>query len=209
MHPTRKIAVSVHGDDFTGTGPKSQLDWFQRMMRGHYELTVGGRLRAGPSDDKEATVLNRVISWTEQGVEYEADTRQVEHLLDEIEPGGEGVKGVVSPGQQPHEHQVADEKELPRQQHTRFRGLAARAPISWRPTASMPSMRRRISADSWPTPWAALKQLGRYLKARPRTLFSMYFRQCTPSMCTAIRIGRAASVLESPHLVDASCLAHT
>ena len=48
------------------------------MLQGHYELTVGGRLGSGPLDDKEATVLNRVIRWTEQGIEYEADPRQVE-----------------------------------------------------------------------------------------------------------------------------------
>ena len=33
VHPTRKIAVSVHDDDFRATGPKSQFDWFQQMMR--------------------------------------------------------------------------------------------------------------------------------------------------------------------------------
>ena len=101
VHPVRKIAVSVHGDDFTVTGPKRQLDWFQQMMQGQYELTVGGRLGPGPSDDKEATVLNRVIRWTESGVEYEADPRQVERLLEEMNLDSEGVKGVVTPGQQP------------------------------------------------------------------------------------------------------------
>ena len=57
----RSIAVSVHGDDFTAAGPKSQLDWFEGMLGKHYELTVGGRLAPGPSDDKEATVLSRII----------------------------------------------------------------------------------------------------------------------------------------------------
>ena len=41
-HRERSIAVSVHGDDFTAAGPKSQLDWFVGVLRGHYELTVGG-----------------------------------------------------------------------------------------------------------------------------------------------------------------------
>ncbi len=44
VHPERKIAVSVHGDDFTAAGPKDQLDWFQKMLEDHYEVTVGGRL---------------------------------------------------------------------------------------------------------------------------------------------------------------------
>ena len=97
------------------------------MMQSHYELTVGGRLAPGPSDDREATVLNRVIRWTEHGFEYEADPRQFKPLLEEVELDGDGVKGEVTPGQQPQQHQVADEKELPEEQHTRFRGLAARA----------------------------------------------------------------------------------
>ena len=59
VHPQRGIAVSVHGDDFTATGPKCELDWFEQTMKGHYELTVGGRLGPGKNDDKEATVLNR------------------------------------------------------------------------------------------------------------------------------------------------------
>ena len=83
-HPDRGIMASVHGDDFTPAGPKRQLDWFERSMKERYELTVGGRLGPGPNDDKEATVLNRVIRWTPQGLEYEADPRQVEKLLEEI-----------------------------------------------------------------------------------------------------------------------------
>ena len=78
VHPSRNVPVSVHRDDFTASGPKNQLDWFEGMMRERYELTVGGRLGRGPSDDKEATVLNRVIRWTDSGIEYEADPRQVE-----------------------------------------------------------------------------------------------------------------------------------
>ena len=53
-HPGRGISVSVHGDDFTATGPKDQLDWFEATLKSHYELTVGGRLGPGPADDKEA-----------------------------------------------------------------------------------------------------------------------------------------------------------
>ena len=60
-HPQRKIAVSVHGDDFTATRTKKQPDWFEAKLREHYELTVEGRLGVGDKDDKEATVLNRVI----------------------------------------------------------------------------------------------------------------------------------------------------
>ena len=74
MHAERHIAVSVHGDDFTATGPKRQLDWFEERMRQHYELTVGGRLGPGPR-----TMTRKPLSSTassgglSNGIEYEAD----------------------------------------------------------------------------------------------------------------------------------------
>ena len=76
------------------------------MLRGQYELPVGGRLGPGPSNDKEAAVLNRIIRWADEGAEYEVDPRQAEQLLEELELGGEGVKGVVTPGQPNPAHQV-------------------------------------------------------------------------------------------------------
>ena len=88
---------------------------------------MGGRLGPGPNDDKEATVLNRVIRWTPQGIEYEADPRQVERLLEEMDLDGDGVKGLVTPGTKMLAHQVESETELPESEHTKFRGLAARA----------------------------------------------------------------------------------
>ena len=78
----RQLAVSVHGDDFTSTGPKCQLDWFEDELEKKYELKKGGRLCPGPKDAKELTILNRVIRWTEKGIEYEADPRQAERLLE-------------------------------------------------------------------------------------------------------------------------------
>ena len=80
--------TSVHGDDFTTAGPKHELDWFEKRLSDVYELTKGGRLGPGAKDDKEATVLNRVVRWTEAGLEYEADPRQVEKLLTEVELAG-------------------------------------------------------------------------------------------------------------------------
>ena len=68
----------MHGDDFTAAGPKPELDRFEATLKKSYELTVGGRLGPGPTDDKETIVLGRVIRWTDEGIEYEADPRQVE-----------------------------------------------------------------------------------------------------------------------------------
>ena len=80
-HPEKGLVCSVHGDDFTTVGGKTSLDWFEGEMKKLYELTVGPRLGPGPGDDKEGTVLNRIIRYTSQGVEYEADPRQCEKFV--------------------------------------------------------------------------------------------------------------------------------
>ena len=126
-HPTRSIVCAVHGDVFTAAGPKPDLAWFEATLKKSYELTVGGRLKLGPNDDKETTGLNGVILWTETGMECETDSRQVEKLITELELDRDKVKGVVTPGVKVQSHQALSETELPESEHTRFRGLLARA----------------------------------------------------------------------------------
>ena len=50
-------------------------------------------------DDKEATCLNRVIRWCDDGLEYEADPRQAEKLVEQLE--FVGAKSCVTPGVKP------------------------------------------------------------------------------------------------------------
>ena len=44
--------------------------------------------------------------------EYEADPRQVERLLEDIDRAGEGVKGVVTPSAKPLQHQIPEPQWL-------------------------------------------------------------------------------------------------
>ena len=105
-HPTRNIACSLHGDDFTAAGPKPELDWFEATLKKSYQLTLGGRLGPGPADDKETIVLGRVIRWTNEGIGCEAEPRQVKKLISELQLDGEAVKGVVTPGVKVFSHQA-------------------------------------------------------------------------------------------------------
>ena len=124
-HSTRKIVLSVHGDDFTASGPKSSLDWWQKRMDAKYELTIGGRLGPGVEDAKEVRCLNRIIRWTARGIEYEADPRLVERLLEQVNLVG--ANRSASPGVKITAHQVPSEEELPQSEWTKFRGAAALA----------------------------------------------------------------------------------
>ena len=77
-----------------------------------------------PSDAQEISTLNRIVR-SPRGIEYEADPRQVEKLLREIEL--EGANGAVTPGVKVLSHQVESENDLPEKEFARFRALAARA----------------------------------------------------------------------------------
>ena len=87
-HPGRNLRVAVHGDDFTILGHSAQLDWFQKEIRGKFDLKVRGRLGPAPDDEKSTRILNRVITWTKQGIEYEADQQHAEIIIRTL-----GLKG--------------------------------------------------------------------------------------------------------------------
>ena len=53
--------VSMHGDDFTCSGARPQLQRLETEMSAKYELTVGARLGLGKDDDQDGFVLNRLL----------------------------------------------------------------------------------------------------------------------------------------------------
>ena len=52
VNAERSLAFSVHGDDFTTTRPKCDIDWFENKLEAKYELKRGGRLGPGPNGTK-------------------------------------------------------------------------------------------------------------------------------------------------------------
>ena len=82
FHRKRGLVCTVHGDDFTTAREKLHLDWFEDSLAAKYEIKREGRLGPGEGDVKELSVLNRILRYTEEGFEYEADPRQCEKLLE-------------------------------------------------------------------------------------------------------------------------------
>ena len=120
VNSDRQLAVSVHGDDFTTAGPKCEIDWFENLLEQKYELKKGGRLGPGPDDTKEFTVLNRVIRWVDGGVEYEADPRQAERLLEGLGLDGDGCKHMATPGVKLEVEKLKEDQVLSAEEHTVF-----------------------------------------------------------------------------------------
>ena len=100
----------MHGDDFTSSGPSDALDWFEGEIAREYEITISPRMGPGPNDAKQGRALNRVITWSDWGIHYEADPRQAERLVAEC--GMNGAKPMGTPGVKVGFSEYQNDKEL-------------------------------------------------------------------------------------------------
>ncbi len=173
-HKARDLRCSVHGDDLTTVGSKVNLDWFRRELEKHYELREPHRLGPGPGDDHEALVLNRVVRWTDAGLEMEADPHQAEKLLRDLKLDGDGVKVAASPGVKATREQLDGDTPLEGQKATPYRAVVARANYmaSDRPELQF-SAKEVCRWMSSPTEVSlnALKRLGRYVAGHRRLVY--------------------------------------
>ena len=173
VHPSRGLICSVHGDDFTTAGEARELDWFEDSLEAKYELKRAGRLGPGPNDKKELSVLNRILRYTPEGFEYEADPRQCERLLEEMQLDG-NCNRAATPGVKPLAHQLESDTPLDDLQHTKFRGTAARANYLSADRADVQFASKEVCRFmSAPTELSlnALKRLGRYLLGARRLVY--------------------------------------
>ncbi len=171
-HPRRQLVCSVHGDDFTTTGSKRDLDWFEHTIEQCYECPIQPRLGPGKDDAKEGIVLNRVVRWTAEGIEYEADPRQTEKLVTEC--GLAGANTVATPGVRLGFEEVTKSQPLEARLHTAFRGAAARANYLAADRIDCQFAAKevcRCMAQPTQASWNALKRLCRYLVGLPRLVF--------------------------------------
>ena len=177
-HPKRGIVTSVYGDDFTTAGRKPDLDWFREKLEKKYELVEAARLGPGPRDDKAARVLNRVVRWTESGLEYEADPRQAEQLCRDL--GLIGAKPLGTPGAKVNSEQLMGDKPLAAEKATPFRAVAARANYlaADRPECQFAAKEIcRWMAAPTDCSLGALKRLGRYIEGKRRLVYHYPWQQ--------------------------------
>ena len=173
-HSEKRIVCSVHGDDFTSSGPKPSLDWFETAVAEEYEISIGPRLGPGPGDAKEGRALNRIIRWCDGRIEYEADPRQAERLIAECGLEGPEVKHVATPGVKPTFTELEMDEALPSKLNTAFRGAAARGNYLAADRIDAQYACKEICRwMSKPTvqAWGALKRVCRYLCGVPRLVY--------------------------------------
>jgi hypothetical protein len=49
------------------------VKWYRKQVTGRFESNVKRRIGPASNDEKSMRVLNRLVHWTSEGIEYEAD----------------------------------------------------------------------------------------------------------------------------------------
>ena len=81
-NPETDVRLVVHGDDFTFLGPEEELRKLAEQMGQWYEIKVRGILGPDTGDDKEITILNRIVKWEKNGdITYRADPKHAEIVV--------------------------------------------------------------------------------------------------------------------------------
>jgi len=101
------------------------VKWLKERLSERFEIKTKV-IGAGPGEETEARILNRIIRVTDKGWQYEPDQRHADPMVREL--GLEKAKGVKSPGEDEKKWEMEDnEKPLSPGDATRFRAIAARA----------------------------------------------------------------------------------
>ena len=175
-HRTRDLRAVVHGDDFTFVGNDRDLNWVSERMAEAFLVKVVGRLGGDEGDVQELRVLNRVLQWTESGIQYQADPRHIEILIRDVDtgasgklPSAPGVKSEIKEGDQ------TDEELLEGREATLYRSWAARANYLGMDRTDMCYAAKELCRSmSKPTKgsFKALVRLVRYLQGAPWLVYS-------------------------------------
>ena len=74
----------VWGDDFTFLRHELDLKDVQGHMRSWYEIKMRGVIGPDGDDLKETRILNRMVRWTDDGIEYEADDKYTRTIVADL-----------------------------------------------------------------------------------------------------------------------------
>ena len=157
------VRGEIHGDDFVMGGKRKAADRFKEALCARFEVTHNARLGPKPTDDNSVRILNRVISWTPQGIEMEADQRHAELIVDAL--GIETAKGLDTTGEKT-KWVEADFEHDDREEMTasRYRSIAARANFLAQDRSDIRFAVAEVSRgmqDPRRIHWRKIKHLGR------------------------------------------------
>ena len=173
----------MHGDDYVSSGCDDDLLWLEKELAKAYEIKTQ---KLGPREgwEQQGKVLNRIVSFTEDGWTVEADPRHAELIIEQL--GVEGTRTVATPGVDGAEEEDNDDDEnILGADLTGFRGVAARCNyLSFdRPDAQYAT--KEICREmSKPTTGSLrrLRRIGCYLKGAKRLVWEMKMQEETDTL---------------------------
>ena len=206
------VSCVVHGDDFTFEGPPEALLEIAEALKKVWLVKVRATLGPEPKDDKEVSILNRIVRWCDDCLLYEADPRHVEKLLREA--GLEDCKSLNTPGakdpndktswfdQKPGTEEKPEEetggglalgpeedpKYLDRAEMRKYRSAVARCNYLAADRFEIAFATKELcKAMSSPTEadMRAVRRLCRFLRGLPRVVQKIPFTDFTPSVIRA------------------------
>ena len=122
-------------------------------------------------------MLSRIVRWTSEGLEYEADPRQAEQLVRDL--GMSGGESVGAPGVKQASGQIATDRDLSMDKQRPHRGVAARSNYL---SADRPDMQHaaeevcRWMSKLTEATLVPLKRVGRYLEGHGRLVYKYVFQ---------------------------------
>ena len=167
----------MHGDDLISSGGRKSLKWFKDKLMERFEIktkVIGG----GVGESKEEKVLNRVLRYTTEGWEYEADQRHGEILAKTMNL--QDSKPVATPGEEDKPWlEQEEEEELGTAEASEYRALSARAnylsadrsDIQYNTKEACRGMSKPTRGDK-----RKLKRLVRYVSGCPRVVWKYRFQ---------------------------------
>ena len=165
-NPVTKVRQVVHGDDFTFSGTQVELEKIRGLFKKWYDVKDRGIMGSGTRDIKEVVILGRTLKFTEMGLEYTADCKHRDAILEELGLESESKSlGCPALGTDKMD-EAGDEYEFLKEDVTSFRSVAARSNYLGMDRSDIQYGVKELCATmSRPTQrsWRQLKQLGRYL----------------------------------------------
>ena len=171
----------MHGDDFTFMGVQAELEKMRAKMEEWYEIKFRGIMGSGQGNISEIVILGRTLRWTNWGVEYEADSKHREILVEKMGLD-DNANAVVGPAvrEDQEEGDNGEEQELQGQACTDFRAAAARLNYLSQDRSDIQFATKEICREmAKPTSkvWRKVKRAVRYMIGAKRLVWHMDDRE--------------------------------
>lgn len=174
-YEARGLRAVVQGDDFTMMGPRQSLNWLRTRIEDKFEIKFRGRLAERKEDMKSIRILNRLVTWTKEGIEYESGQRHAEIIIRHmgLKPDS---KSVNTPGIRTRDEGEEQLKELGPKETSLYRGIVVRAKHLSQDRSDIKAAVKELSrrmAKARVKDVEAVKRLARYLACKPRTVIKL------------------------------------